>query len=62
MPSSAKPHSKQWQPLLEQKKVINGHLFQRVEVGKGYNVNVVLDMTYQQFCEEWKEFSDLIAG
>lgn len=47
---------------LEQKKVIIGHLFQRVEVGKDYNVNVVLDMTYQQFCEEWKEFSDLIAG
>ena len=47
---------------LEQKKVIIGHLFQRVEVGKDYNINVFLNMTYQQFCDEWQGFSELIAG
>lgn len=47
---------------LEQKKVIVGQLFKRVEVGKDYNIRFVLNMTYQQFCEEWQDVTELIAG
>lgn len=37
----------------EVKKMIANRLFERVEVGKNYNIHLVLDATYQQFCDEW---------
>lgn len=47
---------------LEQKKMIAGQLFRRVEVGKGYKVHIVMNMTYQQFCEQWQSLPELSAG
>lgn len=47
---------------LEQKKMIAGQLFRRVEVGKGYKVHIVMNMTYQQFCEQWRSLPELSAG
>ena len=38
---------------LEVKKMIANQLFSRVEVGKGYRIHLELNITYQQFCEEW---------
>ena len=38
---------------LEQKKMIACYLFKRIEVGRGYQISVELNMTYQQFCTEW---------
>lgn len=29
------------------------HLFRRIEVGRGYQIRVELNMTYKQFCSEW---------
>lgn len=46
---------------LEQKKMIAGQLFRRVEVGKGYKVHIVMNMTYQQFCEQWQSLPELTA-
>ena len=46
---------------LEQKKMIAGQLFRRVEVGKGYKVHIVMNMTYQQFCEQWQNLPELTA-
>lgn len=39
---------------LEQKKMIACQLFTKIEVGKDYNVFVELNVTYKQFCSEWK--------
>lgn len=38
---------------LEQQKMIACHLFKRIEIGKGYQIRVELNMTYRQFCSEW---------
>ncbi len=38
---------------LEQKKMIACNLFTRIEVGRGYEIKVEMNMTYQQFCTEW---------
>lgn len=38
---------------LEQQKMIACHLFRRIEVGRGYQISVELNMTYRQFCSEW---------
>ena len=36
---------------LETKKMIACQLFSRVEVGKGYKVRIVMNMTYRQFVD-----------
>lgn len=36
-------------------------MFERVEIGKGYRVHVVMNMTYRQFCEDWVGESDFTA-
>lgn len=46
---------------LEQKKMIAGQLFKRVEVGRNYKIHIVMNMTYRQFCEQWQETSELSA-
>lgn len=38
---------------LEQKKMICCNLFKRIEMGKGYEVNVVLNTTYEDFFQQW---------
>ena len=50
---------------LEQQKMIACQLFERIEVGRGYNISVVLNMTYQQFISEWsdgKSIDEIIAA
>ena len=37
----------------EQKKMIISQIIDRIEVGRDYKINLVLNMTYQQFCENW---------
>ena len=37
----------------EAKKIIAQQLFERVEVEAGYIIHCTLNLTYQQFCEEW---------
>ena len=43
---------------LEQKKMIAGQLFKRVEVGRNYKIHIVMNMTYRQFCEQWQEIPE----
>lgn len=38
---------------LEQKKMIACQLFDRIELGKGYQLTVYMNVTYKQFCSEW---------
>lgn len=38
---------------LETKKMIACQLFSRVEIGKGYRIKVMMNMTYQQFVSDW---------
>ena len=46
----------------EKKKMIACQLFSRIEIGKGYKIHVVINMTYQQFLSEWSDDrSDFIA-
>ncbi len=35
----------------EQKKMIISQLISRIEIGKGYSINIQLNMDYEQFCE-----------
>ena len=37
----------------EHKKMIASELFSRVKIGKGYEIHLELDATYQAFCNEW---------
>ena len=38
---------------VEQKKMIISQLVDRIEVRKGYKINMVFNVTYKQFCEDW---------
>lgn len=46
----------------EQKKMIVGELINHVEITKDYNINVVLNVTYQQFCENWDKISGMTVA
>ncbi|MEA4950329.1 MAG: hypothetical protein VB068_11900, partial [Petrimonas sp.] len=39
----------------EQRKMIACQLFNRIEIGRGYQITCELNMTYRQFCEEWSK-------
>ena len=39
---------------LEQKKMIACQLFDRIELGKDYQITLHMNVTYKQFCSEWK--------
>lgn len=45
----------------EAKKMIANQLFSRVEIGKGYTIHMVMNMTYKQFCDEWADPQDTTA-
>ena len=36
------------------KKMIISQLVSRIEIGKGYKINVELNMDYEQFCEDFE--------
>ena len=38
---------------MEQKKMIIAELVDRIDVGRDYKVSILLNMTYQQFCDNW---------
>lgn len=38
---------------LEQKKMIACQIFDRIELGKGYQLTIHMNVTYKQFCSEW---------
>ncbi len=40
---------------LEQKKMISCQLFDRIELGKNYEITLHMNVTYKQFCSEWDE-------
>lgn len=47
---------------LEQKKMIACQIFDRIEIGKGYQLIIHMNVTYKQFCSEWvKEYIEKIA-
>lgn len=39
---------------LDQKKMIACQLFDRIELGKGYALNIKVNVSYEQFCEDWQ--------
>ncbi len=39
---------------LEQKKMIACQLLHRIELGKDYNITIHMNVTYKQFCSEWR--------
>jgi len=47
---------------MEKRKMIACQLFTRIELGKNYSIAVTLNMTYQQFCEEWEGLSERMAS
>lgn len=46
---------------LEMKKMIASQLFSRIEIGKGYEIHLELDTTFQTFCDEWTSIQKLTA-
>ncbi len=36
------------------KKMIASEMFYRVEIGSGYRIHLELDMSYEEFCKEWR--------
>ena len=45
---------------LKQKKMIACQLFKRIEVGKGYNINFEINLTYAEFFNNWESTKELI--
>ena len=39
----------------ERKKMIISQLVSRIEISKGYKINIVLNFDYERFCEGWDE-------
>ena len=44
---------------IEQKKMIISQVISRIEIGKGYKINITLNMEYEQFCEGWNGLNNL---
>ena len=44
---------------IEQKKMIISQVTSRIEIGKGYKINITLNMEYEQFCEGWNGLNNL---
>lgn len=38
--------------------MIASQLFSRVEIGKGYEIRIELNMTYRQFIDDWSSNTD----
>lgn len=43
----------------EQKKMIACQLFDRIELGKDYQITLQMNVTYKQFCSEWGETKEI---
>lgn len=46
---------------VERKKMIISQLVSRIEIGKGYDIHIELNMDYEQFCEWWGVLEDKVA-
>lgn len=44
---------------IEQKKMIISKVISRIEIGKGYKINITLNMEYEQFCVGWNGLNNL---
>ena len=44
---------------IEQKKMIISQVISRIEIGKGYKINITLNMEYEQFCVGWNGLNNL---
>ncbi len=38
---------------VEEKRAVLSELISRIEVGKGYDVKIILNIDYEQFCNSW---------
>ena len=45
-------------PQIERKKMIISQLITRIELNRGYDVKIELDMDYKQFCDDWDNLDD----
>jgi len=45
---------------VEQKKMIISQLISRIEIGKGYKINITLNIEYEQFCEGWNSLKNSV--
>lgn len=45
----------------ERKKMIISQLVKRIEISKGYKINLILNMDYEQFCESWDTLNQASA-
>lgn len=43
---------------IERKKMIISQLITRIELNRGYNVKIELDMNYKQFCDDWDNIDE----
>lgn len=42
---------------IERKKMVISQIVDRIEIGKGYKIRLVLNMEYRQFCEGWEKLN-----
>ena len=47
------------QASIEQKKMIISQIISRIEIGKGYKLNITLNMEYEQFCKGWNGLNNI---
>lgn len=47
---------------IERKKMIISQLVSRIEISKGYKINIELNMDYEQFCEGWNGLKEVVIA
>ncbi len=45
---------------LERKKMIIGQLISRIEIGRGYKINIEFNVDYEQFCENMDNLNESV--
>lgn len=47
---------------VERKKMIISQLVKRIEISKGYKINIEMNMDYEQFCEGWNGLKKVVIA
>lgn len=47
---------------VERKKMIISQLVKRIEISKGYKINIEMNMDYEQFCEGWNGLKEVVTA
>lgn len=47
---------------VERKKMIISQLVKRIEISKGYKINIEMNMDYEQFCEGWNGLKEVVIA